>query len=142
VGEVIGVDCPYDVFDSDCQLLLSLFQEVNKTVTTVIDPRREFTCSGLSNSTDDWYGKGRIIWLDGPAAGLEVEVKSYVGGTKTIRLLDKAPYDITVNTRFNIIPGCRKRYLKDCIAKYNNGPNFGGRPHMPGSDATMDTPTR
>jgi len=141
-GEVIGVDCPYEVFDEDCQLLAALFREPNKTITVVNDARREFTCSGLANGADDYYGKGRMTVLDGPNAGLEVEVKTYVGASKTLRLLDKLPYDLTAGTRFDILPGCRRRWLKDCVGKYNNGINFGGRPLMPGTDAAMETATR
>lgn len=144
-GESIGIDCPYDLGDEDCQFRIDTVTQVNKTVTVVNDARREFTSTGLSGTgvtTDDYFGKGTITWILGANVGLTMEVKSYTQATKTLRLTFKAPYDIVAADRFNLKPGCRKRYVLDCITKFNNGINFGGRPLIPGTDESFKTPTR
>lgn len=38
---------------------------------------------------------------------------------------------LTTGDTIYIYPGCAKRYLEDCIQKFNNGINFGGEPYIP-----------
>lgn len=143
VGETIGVDCPYQLGDSDCGIFLPALTQVNVAVSSVADARREFSASSLSaGHPDDYFAKGKFVWNTGNNAGIEFEVKTYTQSTRTIRLLEKAPFDISVSDTFNISPGCRRRYVLDCITKFSNGRNFGGNPYVGSTDDALETPRR
>jgi uncharacterized phage protein (TIGR02218 family) len=48
---------------------------------------------------------------------------------------------IQVGDTYSLIPGCKKRFSTDCVAKFNNGVNFRGEPHVPGLDAVIKRPS-
>jgi uncharacterized phage protein (TIGR02218 family) len=146
VGEVITVSCPYVLGDEDCTKDIRPLTNYNIAVSTVDNgtPRKKFTATTLNPAiaADDYFGKGRVLWLTGSNAGLVGEVKFYTNSTKTIELAFAMPNAIAVNDTFVITPGCRKRLKLDCRDKFNNAVNFGGRAFMPSTDKTLDTPTR
>lgn len=144
-GELMGVDCEYELGDGDCQFDIKAVTQNNVSISSIVDARREFAATSMTGTgvtTDDYFGRGKLTVLSGLNAGLVFEVKTYVGSSKTIKLVDRAPFNFAVNDRFNLSPGCRLRYLLDCIAKFSNGINFGGRPWLEGPDLLFETPTR
>ncbi len=72
-----------------------------------------------------------IQFLTGNNAGLSVETDTVDTGTKTIILRFNAPYPIEVGDTFKMRPDCEKRFAEDCIALYDNLPNFRGEPLIP-----------
>lgn len=144
VGELATVGCSTRLGSEECTVNLPAITEYNVQVASVIDARREFTCTISVSRPDDYFGLGKLTWITGSSAGLQVDVKSSVGGstTQTIKLIQKSPFLIQAGDRFDLVPGCRLRYILDCITKFNNGPNFQGRPHLIGTDNALDTPTR
>jgi uncharacterized phage protein (TIGR02218 family) len=64
-----------------------------------------------------------------------MEVKSFLGGTFTLYL--PMYYAILPSDTFTVYPGCKKRFIEDCIGKFNNVVNFRGEPHVPGNDQMM-----
>lgn len=87
----------------------------------------------LFSSVDDFYKYGGLRWVTGLNAGLAMEVKSWVGSTRTMELFLPMPYIIAVGDVFTVFRGCDKT-LATCIAKFDNVINFGGEPHVPGED--------
>lgn len=144
VGELATVSCSTRLGSEDCGVNLPSLSEYNVQVATVINSRREFTCTISQTRASDYFGLGRVSWISGSNAGLSVDVKTSVGSgtTQTLKLIQKLPFLIQVGDRFDLQPGCRLRYIADCITKYNNGPNFQGRPFLVGTDRALDTPTR
>lgn len=144
VGELATVGCSTRLGTEECTVNLPAITEYNVQVGTVINSRREFTCTISTSRPDDYFGLGKLTWITGSSAGLQVDVKASTGGstTQTIKLLQKSPFVIQAGDRFDLVPGCRLRYILDCITKFNNGPNFQGRPHLVGTDNALDTPTR
>ncbi len=79
----------------------------------------------------DRYGYGRLRVLDGPAAGLDAAIASSAGLVMTLRQpLAVMP---AIGDRVMIREGCDKRFAT-CRARFGNGDNFRGEPHLPGAD--------
>jgi uncharacterized phage protein (TIGR02218 family) len=111
------------------------------TVTGTIDEvtnNRQFTDAARTEE-NDWFTGGLITFTSGAnsalgAAGsdLSMEVKdSTIGGV--IKLHELMPFDIAVGDTYSMYAGCTKRFTEDCIDKFDNGVNFRGEPHLPGS---------
>lgn len=77
---------------------------------------------------------GRLQWLTGNNAGREFTVEEVDG--LIVYLQEPTQYPIEVGDTYRIRPDCAKRYLEDCIQKYNNGVNFKGEPLIPVGDAS------
>jgi len=90
-----------------------------------------FVASTLT-AGDDYYKYGTVSWLTGNNSSLVMEVKSYASGG-AITLFQPMPYEIQDTDTFNISAGCNKSWIK--CGEYENRLNFGGEPHVPGSNA-------
>lgn len=109
---------------------------VNGTVVAVgAETNRVFTGDLLYNSPGIVPFPGRVQWLTGNNAGKEFATEDIDGDTCTLN--ETTPYAIEVGDTYRIRPDCRKRYREDCIALWNNGPNFKGEPYIPVGDATQ-----
>lgn len=74
---------------------------------------------------------GHLRWLDGPQAGLRMEVASVSDGKLTLDVaLDPA---LEVGTRALLREGC-DHTLSTCAARFANSVNFHGEPYLPGND--------
>lgn len=76
---------------------------------------------------------GRVQFLTGANAPREFAIEEVSGDVVT--LSEPTNYAIAPGNTYRIRPDCAKRYAEDCIAKYNNGPNFKGEPLIPVGDA-------
>jgi uncharacterized phage protein (TIGR02218 family) len=81
---------------------------------------------------------GRLRWLDGPYAGQT----SGIIGIEAGRLLLDNPLDQVppAGTRVVLREGCDRR-LETCAARFANGINFQGEPHLPGNDLITRYPS-
>ncbi len=92
----------------------------------------ELTVSGLSAYANGWFTEGRLTWTSGDNQGRTFRVIAHIG---TTLLLNEPPLlAAATGDTFDIIAGCDKSYAT-CKAKFNNGINFRGFPHLPGNDA-------
>lgn len=107
------------------------------TVTSVID-RLSFYDSARAEAADFFSG-GKVTFTGGANDGIAHEVKSYPGGSPNglILLQLPFPYDIQAGDAYEMTAGCRFRFTEDCKAKFDNGDNFRGFPHVPGLDFLM-----
>ncbi|MFN3516448.1 MAG: DUF2163 domain-containing protein [Novosphingobium sp.] len=81
---------------------------------------------------------GLLRWLDGPYAGLTMEITSQAGATLTLdRALDRA---VPVGSRVLLREGC-DRTLATCASRFGNAINFQGEPHLPGNDLVTRYPS-
>lgn len=79
----------------------------------------------------DYFAYGAIRFTTGNNAGLKpLEIKSFTAGG-VIEVHEALFYAPQVGDQYEMIPGCRKRFAEDCVAKWSNGKNFGGHPHVP-----------
>lgn len=124
-------ECQHDLGDSRCQVNLASFT-VTGSITSGISNNRQFTDSARTETTNQFTG-GKITWLTGANAGLSMEVKrSTAAGL--IELHEQMPYTMAVGDTYSMYAGCTKRFAEDCVAKFNNGLNYGGFPHLPLND--------
>lgn len=150
VGAVSSKTCRYRLGSSDendgglCMIDLDGSPSLRATVTlTQVTSNQVFRVSALSVA-DDWFGEGEIEWLTGANAGQMRKVKSFERGSPVVNEFTLAlPMFSTVGVGDTAIvtPGCRKRFLEDCVGKFGNGPNFGGEPHRKGTNDLTKPPT-
>lgn len=76
---------------------------------------------------------GVLQWLTGANAGKSFSVEGVDG--LAIELQEPTPYPIVIGDTYRIRPDCAKRYLQDCVGRYDNGVNFKGEPDIPVGDA-------
>ena len=93
-----------------------------------------YTSGGLATPQGDvgTFDGGIITMTSGASEGLSMEVKSYAPGTITLQL--PLPFGAGVGDTYSMLQGCGKRFDEDCVARYSNGVNFRGEPHVPGMD--------
>ena len=99
------------------------------------ESNRVFTGTLLYNSPGIVPFPGRVQWLTGNNAGKEFATEEIDGDTCVLN--ETTPYAIEVGDTYRIRPDCMKRYREDCIAIWNNGPNFKGEPYIPVGDASQ-----
>ncbi|ETD85637.1 DUF2163 domain-containing protein [Rhodobacter capsulatus] len=93
---------------------------------------------------DRWFEKGRLVVLDGAAAGLVGVVKNdrlQADGSRLIELWQRLGADPVAGDRVRIEPGCDKR-AGTCRLKFDNFLNFRGFPHIPGEDWMVSYPVQ
>ena len=86
----------------------------------------------------EMMASGSLRWLDGPQAGLQMEV---VEAAASGLVLDKAlSRKIEPGMRARLREGCDHR-LETCHTRFTNAANFQGEPYLPGNDAITRYPT-
>ncbi|MEZ5693202.1 MAG: DUF2163 domain-containing protein [Altererythrobacter sp.] len=79
----------------------------------------------------DNYTAGFLVWLDGPAAGLRMDIRAVTEGALIFDYpIAEAPEP---GTRARLRQGCDHR-LATCASRFGNAPNFQGEPFLPGND--------
>jgi len=101
---------------------------------TSVASLRAFSDSSRAEASD-YFGAGVLTMTSGDNAGFSMEVYSFDSGSFVLHL--PLPFNPAVGDTYSLTPGCRKRFEEDCKAKWNNGPNFGGFPLVPGSDKVL-----
>lgn len=163
-GRLGEVSYSRDTFTAE---LRSLTQQLQQTIVEQFTPtcRAKFgdarckmdaaawtdaaTIAGIVNATElvlsvtpelmakpaDYYGGGLIEFISGANAGQRMELSGSTGADLSLSL--PMPYPVAVGDEVKITVGCRKRWEEDCRAKFDNGLNFRGEPHVPGVDAIV-----
>lgn len=130
-GRRLGRRCDARLGDSRCGVDLNGLT-VNGQIVSADTMQADV--SGLSAFAGGWFHFGQMTFTSGALAGRAVDVGSHQKGDPA-RLtfwlpLPEAPQP---GDTFRIVPGCDKSFAT-CKAKFANGMNFQGFPHMPGSD--------
>ncbi|MGH8520141.1 MAG: DUF2163 domain-containing protein [Gammaproteobacteria bacterium] len=137
IGRSHEVDCPWDLGDAKCGVNLASFT-VAGTVTSFAN-RHQFIDTARSEA-DRWFDGGKLTWTSGLNNGLPMEVKRYTSATKQFTLSLDMPFNIAIGDGYSVHAGCAKDY-PTCVAKFNNK-NYGGFPHIPGTDWLLSGPDR
>ncbi|MBC2884745.1 DUF2163 domain-containing protein [Ochrobactrum sp. CM-21-5] len=88
--------------------------------------------SGIDHFENGWFSEGRLVWANGSNAGRSFRVLRH--GGDTLQLSEPPVLPVAAGDGFRIIAGCDKSFAT-CKAKFANGVNFRGFPHLPGNDA-------
>jgi len=141
VGEAITVSCGLTFGSPECGVDLAPITQIALSVSVVTSglDRREFT-SSVPTAVDDYYGRGLLTFKTGNLTGLSFRIKTFI--SDVIFLDEATPVPIVAGDTFDLIPGCRKALIRDCITKWTNGPQHGGRAFVPNTDTGLETPTR
>ncbi|MBV2142651.1 DUF2163 domain-containing protein [Falsochrobactrum sp. TDYN1] len=92
------------------------------------------TVAGLGGFAGGWFRQGTLSWETGANAGRSIRVAGHEGGELHLREPPLMP--VGVGDGFRIVAGCDKSFAT-CKAKFGNGSNFRGYPHLPGNDAAF-----
>jgi uncharacterized phage protein (TIGR02218 family) len=135
VGSIVQPTCRYRLGstakpDGLCMVDLGPFT-VTGAVGVVVS-QYEFTDAARTEA-DAWFAEGVLTWLTGLNAGLSQKVRASLA-TGRITLSLPMLYEIGAGDTYSMHAGCRKRHEEDCRDKFDNVPNFGGEPHLPGQD--------
>lgn len=89
---------------------------------------------------ESWFTHGKLIVLDGDAAGLVAAVKHdrTVAGFRELTLWEPLSALASGDT-VQLVAGCDKR-AETCKVKFSNFLNFQGFPHIPGDDWLVSVP--
>lgn len=130
-GRLYTRSCSADLGDARCGLALV---PVAATVAAT-DGRLALTTLDLSAHADGHFTGGRLIFTGGANLGFAAEVKrhSAASGHVAIGLWQAPPAAMAPGDAFALTAGCDKTFAT-CRAKFGNGVNFRGFPHLPGND--------
>lgn len=141
LGRVFQKPCTAVLGDASCRFdLTTPGYSVEVEVDQVTD-RRILTWSSFSAFETDWFARGRVEVLDGPAAGLWGTVKHdrIIGDGRVIELWEPLRAELFQGAMLRISAGCDKR-SSTCRLKFGNLSNFRGFPDLPGDDWMIAVP--
>lgn len=130
-GRLYLRSCSADLGDARCGVALVPAE----AVVTTTDGRLSLTAAALAAFADGYLTGGRLVFTGGSAIGFATEVKRHTA-TETdaaLELWQAPPAAIRPGDPFAVSPGCDKSFAT-CRAKFGNGVNFRGFPHIPGND--------
>jgi uncharacterized phage protein (TIGR02218 family) len=128
-------ECNADLGDARCKKDVTAFTYGPMTVSVVSGDSRVVGAAGLTAYADNWFTGGVVTWLSGSNTGVVQEVQYSAQAVGQILFFQQPPFQPKVGDTFTILAGCTKRFEEDCIAKFANGVNFQGFPHVPQADA-------
>jgi uncharacterized phage protein (TIGR02218 family) len=131
IGELYQPTCRAEFGDSRCKVNLAAITKTS-TVATVDAGNRIVTLASALGDPAGHYDYGKLTFTSGANNTLAMEIKSYVPETVALQL--PMPFPIAVGDAVALVPGCQKRFIEDCKARFNNVVNFRGEPHLPGMD--------
>jgi uncharacterized phage protein (TIGR02218 family) len=130
-GRLYMRSCSADLGDARCGAAVAA---VTGTVASS-DGRLGLTAPALASHADGHFSGGRLVFTSGANVGFTSEVKRHgaAGGLGALQLWQAPPAPIAAGDAFTVSPGCDKSFAT-CQAKFGNGINFRGFPHIPGND--------
>jgi uncharacterized phage protein (TIGR02218 family) len=134
-GRRLARSCPRRLGDAGCGVDLSTPGFEGSGTVAALVSERVFETAGLTGFESRWFDRGALTWTSGANAGTTGHVKAHrrLGGTVTLSLWQAPGLAIAEGDAFTVTAGCDKSF-GTCAAKFANGVNFGGFPHMPGED--------
>lgn len=95
-----------------------------------------FRVDGLGSFAAGWFTHGVLTWTGGACSGREERIVGHrvEADEAVLFLLPMAGAEPQPGDTFTIVAGCDKSFAT-CKAKFANGTNFRGFPHLPGNDA-------
>lgn len=102
---------------------------------SAVNDRRVFAGTTIDGTQYAFFA-GRITWLSGANAGSVSFVRTWVSGTKTIKLYNNTGDAIVNGDKFMWSYGCNKTE-SDCKNRFSNLVNFRGEPYLPGTEKAL-----
>lgn len=142
IGRVFQKPCTAVLGDKDCGVSLATPGYAHEGFLAQGSDHRRLNLGVLGGFDVGWFQRGRMVVLDGAAAGLSAAVKrdSLEGGSRVLELWVPLRAAIAAGDRVRVEPGCDKR-SETCRLKFDNLLNFRGYPDLPDEDWLMVHPT-
>lgn len=134
-GRAYIPSCDALVGDNRCKVNMASWT-VNGVVTDALS-LVDFEASGLTGFAVGSFTQGKLTWMTGANAGVASEVHEVSGSHVVLRT--EMTQALAVGDTFSMTAGCDKTYAT-CKAKFTNGINFRGFPHIPGNDYLASYP--
>jgi len=140
IGRSYQYYCDADLGDSRCTVALGGAAFTGAGSIISLNSPRRFLVGGLGAFAGGWFAGGRLVFTSGNGAGLAFEVRGHevVSGIE-IELWAEPKVALDPGDTFTITAGCDKSFAT-CKAKFANGTNFRGFPHIPGNDHLQSYP--
>ncbi|VAW18130.1 Gene Transfer Agent FAD/FMN-containing dehydrogenase [hydrothermal vent metagenome] len=140
IGRAFQYYCDADLGDSRCAVAIAGPSYTGTgAVISLVSPRRTLV-SGLGAFAAGWFAGGRLEFTSGNANGLAFEVRGHtVPSGVEIELWAEPAVTLGSGDTFTVTAGCDKSFTT-CKAKFANGLNFRGFPHIPGNDHLQSYP--
>lgn len=134
-GRAYQRSCSAVLGDGDCRFDLTQPGYFAAMEVEDVLERRLFRFANLPGFDERWFERGRLIVLDGAAAGLVGVIKNdrQTAAGREIELWQALGALIVPGNLIRIEAGCDKRG-ETCRTRFNNYLNFRGFPHIPGED--------
>ncbi|WP_294216175.1 DUF2163 domain-containing protein [uncultured Sphingomonas sp.] len=127
VVEETSAECRADLGDARCRVAMAGRRRFARVVSAV---ERVVTLDA-GEPVAGAYAGGVLRWFGGGNAGLSQGIDASDGATVTLRA---APaFAVATGTLVEVSEGCDKSFAT-CVARFGNGVNFRGEPHLPGID--------
>ena len=143
VGRSYHFACDADLGDARCGVALDDANFRAIATVTRVETRGAFAATGLEAFEPGWFAAGVARWLTGANAGLRMEVRLHEksGAATRLELWQDMSREIGVSDTLEVTAGCDKLFAT-CQAKFANGLNFRGFPHIPGNDFVLGYPAQ
>jgi uncharacterized phage protein (TIGR02218 family) len=135
-GRYVTRLCDAELGDGRCTVLLDQSAFSGAGAVTAVGPPDTVTVAGLDAFASGWFSNGILTWSAGTRAGRADRIADHrvERGAVVLRIMSPLGPAITPADTFTIVAGCDKSFAT-CKAKFDNGLNFRGFPHLPGNDA-------
>jgi uncharacterized phage protein (TIGR02218 family) len=127
--------CPAELGDSNCGAPLDVSTRRASTAILAVTDGSGFAVASLPAFSSGAFTGGRLFFVDGPDAGLDVSIMSHarIGAQESITLWAPPPHPLVPGRSIRLTVGCDKRFAT-CRDRFSNAVNFRGFPHLPGND--------
>lgn len=117
--------CPYTLYKAGCKVNPTAYR-VTGEVTSL--DGNSIVVNTAGSYPAGWFTGGIVEW-EIPGGVFEARgIRSHVAGTLTLL---GGTYGLATGKDVRMYPGCNRTFAT-CFAKFNNDPNFGGIPGLPG----------
>ncbi|MCP8937778.1 DUF2163 domain-containing protein [Alsobacter sp. SYSU M60028] len=132
-GRLFQAGCDAELGDARCGVALAAWR--GRGVVARTDGAAWIVASGLDAFASGVLAGGLVTFAGGANAGVAVEVKAHgrEPDGATLALWEAMAAPIAPGDVFDVTAGCDKSFAT-CRARFGNGVNFRGFPHIPGND--------
>lgn len=143
LGRVYQKPCSAVLGDKSCQFALSAPGYSETVAVASVEGTQVFSWPDLNEFEPGWFTRGRLVVVDGAAAGLWGQIKHdrFQDGARVVELWEPVRAAVAAGDMVRLEAGCDKR-METCRLKFNNFINFQGFPDIPGEDWVMAVPKK
>ncbi|MDX5356499.1 MAG: DUF2163 domain-containing protein [Rhodobacterales bacterium] len=143
LGRIYQKPCTAVLGDTACRVDLSGPDHSLTLTVAAIESTRVLRLAGAGTAPQGWFRRGRLMVLDGAAAGLHGTIKrdTAQSSQREVELWEPLRAPLAPGDSLRLLAGCDKRFAT-CRDKFANLVNFQGFPDLPGDDWRIIDPAQ